>query len=301
MAESIGGRLRHILTGKASEPEIPDPEANAQPAETSSPSSALDSAEPLPRIAPFIDMSVLPPDAAILNRPAPPQDEALPPDEHAEPPGSHDDVPLPPTPPIPTDVSGARTYQAELQHKMTALAEDFSLGKINRHQFEAVYTHYREQRQLIEALINSMSTADAWHEVVIAGQTGALLQQNAAQVLSYALYDNATHQPLAMSNPFKLDATLIAPMVTAYRAAAIEFGAKINSSEIDGGRWLCLVPGHYTTFVVLFSLEPARAQLTVLEDLHHDFELANAKRLNQGKGRECAEQFMQLWALERTV
>jgi hypothetical protein len=186
---------------------------------------------------------------------------------------------------MPTDMTGARAYQAELQRKMTALAENFSLGKINRQQFEAVYTHYREQRQLIDALINSMSS-DTWRKAVAEGLTGPLLQRNAAQVVAYALYDNTTNLPLAMS---------------AYRAAATDLGAKINSSEIEGGRWLCFVPGHYTTFVVLFSVEPARAQLTFLEDLHHDFELANAKRLSQGKGRECAEQFMHLWVLEQMI
>jgi hypothetical protein len=280
-SKSITDRLRQILAGKSAE-EAGEPLPDAPPDNLDT--HPLTPPDIAPRIAPFIDMPTLPPDEAILGTPAAPLEEVV----------------LPATPPMPTDMTGARAYQAELQRKMTTLAEDFSLGKINRRQFEAVYTHYREQRQLIDALINSMSS-DTWRKAVSEGQTGALLQRNAAQVLSYALYDNTTNLPLAMSNRFKLDAALIAPLLAAYRAAATDLGAKINSSEIEGGRWLCFVPGHYTTFVVLFSLEPAHAQLTFLEDLHHDFELANAKRLSQGKGRECAEQFMQLWVLERMI
>jgi hypothetical protein len=279
-SKSITDRMRQILAGKSAE-ETDEPPNNLDTHPLTPPPNIA------PRIAPFIDMSTLPPDEAILGDMAEASTAPL------------EEIALP-TPPMPTDMAGARAYQAELQRKMTALAENFSLGKINRRQFEAVYTHYREQRQLIDALINSMSS-DTWRKAVAEGLTGPLLQRNAAQVLAYALYDNTTNLPLTMSSHFKLDAALIAPMLAAYRATATDLGAKINSSEIEGGRWLCFVPGHYTTFVVLFSVEPARAQLTFLEDLHHDFELANAKRLSQGKGRECAEQFMHLWVLERMI
>ena len=113
------------------------------------------------------------------------------------------DVP-PPTPPLPTDLSGAHAYQAELQSKMTALAEDFSLGKINRRQFEAVYTHYREQRQIIDALINSLKV-DAWRKAISEGLTGPLLRHNAAQLIGYAVYDQASRQPMTTSPSFKID------------------------------------------------------------------------------------------------
>jgi hypothetical protein len=285
MAE-ITDRLRHILSGKS-----PEPEPESKPAHTPGVPPIPDAplreaqAEPLPVMAPFVGTFNLPPDEAIL------QDET-------EPPAALDEVVLPATPPMPTDVKGARAYQAEIQRKMTALAEDFSLGKISRRQFEAVYAHYREQRQMIDALIHSMDS-EAWRKAVSEGLTGPLLERNAAQILSYAMYDNATILPLAMSSQFKLDGNLIAPLLAAYRASTAELTPKISSSEIEGGRWLCFVPGHATTLIVLYSLEPARAQLTFLQDLHHDFELANAKRLSQGRGRECAEQFMRLWALER--
>jgi hypothetical protein len=117
MTESISGRLRTLLGNKSADADQPD--------------DKRDPGEPAPTAAhvpPFVTSPTLPPDAAVLHDAQP--GEAL-----------FTDVP-PPTPALPTDLPAARTYQAELQRKMTALAEDFSLGKINRRQFEAVYTHY---------------------------------------------------------------------------------------------------------------------------------------------------------------
>jgi len=267
MAESISGRLRTLLGNKSVETDQPD--------------EVRDRSEPKQTV--IHSTPALPPDAAVRYDAQPSEPAA------AEPPAA---------PALPTDLPGARAYQAELQRKMTALAEDFSLGKINRRQFEAVYTHYREQRQIVDALINSLNF-EAWRKAISAGHTGLLLSHNAAQLLGYALYDRVTRQPLAVSRHFKVDPALISPIIAAHQAAR-DVTTRISTSEIDNGRWLCFVPGQACTLVALFSVEPARAQLQLLQDLHHDFELANAKRLAQGRGAESAEQFMQLWALEQS-
>ncbi|MBI5564647.1 MAG: hypothetical protein HY870_07120 [Chloroflexi bacterium] len=274
MAESISGRLRTLLGNKSADADQPDDDGDRN--------------EPQPVAAhnpPVVSTPALPPDVAVRFD-APPTD--LPVTEGP-----------PASPALPTDLSGAHAYQAEVQRKMTALAEDFSLGKINRRQFEAVYTHYREQRQIIDALINSLNL-DAWRKAISAGQTGLLLSHNAAQLLGYALYERATRQPLAVSPHFNVDPAFITPIIAAQQAAR-DVTTRIRTSEIDTGRWLCFVPGQAGLLVALFSVEPARAQLQLLQDLHHDFELANAKRLAQGRGSEAAEQFMRLWALEQAI
>ena len=272
MTESISGRLRTLLGNKSADADQPDDKRGpGEPAPTAA------------HVPPFVTSSTRPPAAAVLHDA--PSGEAL-----------FTDVP-PPTPALPTDLPRARAYQAELQRKMTALAEDFSLGKINRRQFEAVYTHYLEQRQITDAVINSLNV-DVRRKAISEGRTGLLLSRNAAQLLGYALYDRATRQPLAASPHFKVDPAQIAPMIAA-RPPAHDVNTRISTSEIDIGRWLCFVPGQACILVALFSMEPARAQLQLLQDLHHDFELANARRLAQGRGGEAAEQFMQLWALEQ--
>jgi hypothetical protein len=288
----------------ASQPKGPPPDEPADEPDSTS--------NETPPSSPFAAKPMLPPDAEIIRdaeaqarQPVPDEQYVNQPDK--QPVDKEDtasieplpEVELPPTPRLPTDMDSAQAYQTELQRKMTALAEDFSLGKINRRQFEAVYAHYREQRQIIDALINSMN-ADAWRHALSDGATNRLLERNAARILCYALYDHATGQALATSGQFKIDPHLIAPMIAAHRSAA-DFSARPSSREIERGYWLSFVPGHYTTLVALFSLEPAGAQLQLLQDLHHDFELANAKRLSEGRGREPAQRFMNLWALEHML
>jgi hypothetical protein len=197
------------------------------------------------------------------------------------------------------DSTGASAYRTELDRRIAALAEDFSLGKINRHQFDALYMHYRDQRRILDAMLTAHK-AEAWRTAIGAGMTGILLQRNAAHLLGHALYDNATAQPLATSPNFQVEAGLIPPLIAAYRPAA-QMQPTFGGSELPNGQWLTLIVARFSTLVALFSLEPARVQLQFLQDLHHDFELANAKRLSRGEGREAAEQFIQLWALEHLV
>jgi hypothetical protein len=69
-------------------------------------------------------------------------------------------------------------------------------------------------------------------------------------------------------------------MLSSDRAAAQEiFGSGVRSTAIEGGRWLCFVPGNYTTLLAVFSTEPAGKQLDVLEELHRLFERANRSQL----------------------
>jgi hypothetical protein len=199
----------------------------------------------------------------------------------------------------PTSFSDARLSLQELREKMARLSEEFALGQINRMQFEAVYKHYQEQLLQIEGALYTMPGSDAWQGLLTQGMTGRLKERHAAQVLSYAIYDNASSLPLATVGSFDIDASLLVPMLSSFRSATAEmFGAGLRSTEIEGGRWLCFVPGPHTTLIVLFSIEPARLQLTLIEDLHRDFEVANAPAFAAGQGREAAESFTRIWALD---
>jgi hypothetical protein len=190
----------------------------------------------------------------------------------------------------------------QLRGKMARLAEDFAQGNLNRAQFQEIYTHYQRQRVDIERAMYDMPGSDAWRGAVSRGLTAMLRQRNAAQVLSYSIYDNATSLPLASAGEFKVDTGLLVPMLSSFRSATQEiFGGGMRSTEIEGGHWVCFVPGRFTTLFVVFSVEPARLQLTLIEDLHRDFETANAAVLARGEGVEAARQFVQLWALDRMM
>ena len=69
-------------------------------------------------------------------------------------------------------------------------------------------------------------------------------------------------------------------MLASYRSAAQEaFGAGTRSTEMEDGRWLCFVPGEFTTMLALFTAEPAGRQLAFLGQLHRQFEQANRRHL----------------------
>lgn len=159
---------------------------------------------------------------------------------------------------------------------MMKLAEDFAQGRVNRTQFEELYKHYIQERATIERMAEVQPASTAWKGAVTAGESVLIRRKHAALPLGYAVYLNVNSMPLRSVGDFKVDAALLVPMLSAYRSATAEiFGSGLKSSEIEGGRWMCFVPGMYTTLIVLFSVEPARLQMEMLEQLHSHFERAN--------------------------
>ncbi len=182
---------------------------------------------------------------------------------------------------------------------MSRVSDQFARGEINRMQFEALYMHYQDQLKQIEHALHATPNSDAWRGVIAQRMTGILRARHAARVLSYAIYDNASSLPLATVGQFNIDTDLLVPMLSSFRSATAEmFGAGLRSTEIEGGRWLCFVPGPHTTLIALFSIEPAKQQLTLIEDLHRDFELANASAFVRGEGGGAARCFTHIWSLD---
>lgn len=324
MPETIRDRLRRILNGDparrfaATDWAARPPEAITLPVDTAArpigpaaPSrteqrtgSSVESARPTSIEKPASQPAAvtqpmsrvkLSSDATVPTRPIDP----MPPEIHQTPTAlrsiKHDSV---------GDAAEAQAFIENLRQKMASLAEDFAMGRINRLHFESVYAHYREQRQMVESQLMSMSSS-AWRRAVAEGETASLLKRSTAKVLSYALYTAERRVLLASNGNFKIDPAMIVPMISAYRSVTAEaYGAGIHNSEIDGGHWLTFVPGRFTTFIVRFTLQPAREQLTMLEDLLRDFETANANTLRHGEIGEtqlAAEQFLNLWALGRSA
>ncbi|MBN1287744.1 MAG: hypothetical protein JXB47_20255 [Anaerolineae bacterium] len=191
---------------------------------------------------------------------------------------------------------------ARLREKMAQVATEFATGKINRAQFNAIYSRYNEQRQITERLLERNPNSQAWRQVVKEGHTTFLRQHYQAHVLSYALYDNESSMPLYSLGNFKIETSLLVPMLSSFRAAASEmFGAGLKSTEIEGGRWLVFVPGRFTTSIVLFSVEPASRQLDLVQDLHRDFERANQQALARGVRDQETLVFPQRALVERKL
>ena len=174
----------------------------------------------------------------------------------------------------------AQVYLAKLHGKIDALASSFAAGNINRLQFQELYAHYQRELQAVEAAVTLSPTSDEWKDAINEGQSILIRRRNRASVLGFSIYENATGMPLHSLGQFKVDPALFVPMLSSYQTATAEiFGGGMRSTQIEGGQWLCFVPGRFTTTLALFNLEPSTRQLKALEEMQGLFETANRERM----------------------
>jgi hypothetical protein len=174
----------------------------------------------------------------------------------------------------------ADAYLAKLRSKITALAERFASGNLNRGQFESLYSHYQREIRKIERILEHHPETDQWKKAVMEGQSILIRRMNAARLNGFSIYDNRSGIPIRTEGKFGVDPDLVVPMLFAYRSAAEEiFGAGIRTTQIEGGRWLCYIPGRVTTTIALLSAEPSKSQFIRLGELQEVFENANENSL----------------------
>lgn len=171
-------------------------------------------------------------------------------------------------------------YLERIQAKINRLAEEFASGTVNREQFQQLFEHYQRERTTIQNWRDSTAAAGDWQDISNEGNSIVIRSQHTAKVLGYAIFTNEAGLPLTTIGDFDIDPDLAVPMLSSYRSATKEiFGGEMRSTEIEGGKWLCFVPGESTTMLALFTREPARRQLKIMEDLHRLFEKANRRHL----------------------
>ncbi|HEY3343442.1 MAG TPA: hypothetical protein VGJ97_00850 [Anaerolineaceae bacterium] len=174
----------------------------------------------------------------------------------------------------------AKAYLARIHEKINSLADSFSTGNINRTQFQELYSHYQREFQTVEAALSLSPESDDWKNAVTEGQSILIRHRNRAAVIGFSIYDNNSGMPVRSLGQFKIDPALFVPMLSSYQSATAEiFGGGIRSTQIEGGQWLCFVPGRLTTTLALFNHEPSSRQLKALDDLHVLFEKSNRSQL----------------------
>lgn len=203
-------------------------------------------------------------------RPAPP----------AEPPAAPPAAPRPAAPaPAPTDPVGVL---AALLRKMEQVASQYARGAINRAQFNAIYGHYKEQRAVIERLLERDPDGSAWQQAAAAGHTGFLLNHFEARALYYAVYTLIPPRPLMIGGQQAPNFSELEPALSALFSAAARPAAGVARKRLGDSRWLVLALGEQAVTLVVFALEPAAAQIMRVRDLHTEFERANQAALARG-------------------
>lgn len=184
------------------------------------------------------------------------------------------------------EIQRGQDFINQVYQKMSRVAQEFAFGEINRSQFHRLYERYQQQAMAVAQMLAEANNPTGWRDALATSDiesTYHLKKSLTARALGVSIYDNRSGMPIETIGEFSIDAELIVPMLSSYREAAAEiFQAGVRSTEMENGSWLCFMAGAYTTLIVLFSVEPSRNQFGMLDQLHRDFEIANAEFLDNG-------------------
>lgn len=171
----------------------------------------------------------------------------------------------------------------KLRQKTALVAQEFAAGKLNRAQFLAMYQHYNEKRIIIERLLERDPDSQAWESVASAGNTTFLREHFASRVVSFAIFDYDSSDPLVEKGSPTLPKEFCERLLTAIRKLRrSQKPLTVQRKVLDDGHWMAFIPGAWTTAFVMFTLEPSNRQLVRVADLHRDFERANKLLLARG-------------------
>lgn len=196
------------------------------------------------------------------------------------------------------DAKQAQEFIADVNKKMTRIAQEFATGDINRKQFQHLYDRYQRQIMMVANLL-AESKPEAWREAIKknseAETTLTIKKTLMSLILGYSTYSNHSGMPIETRGDFSVDAELIVPMLSSYRSATAEiFQANVRSTQLENGHWLYFFGGQQTTLIVLFSLEPAANQLPLVQKAHEDYEIANEAILKKAVVKELPMPFYSL-------
>ncbi|NDJ86231.1 MAG: hypothetical protein GYB66_10125 [Chloroflexi bacterium] len=167
-----------------------------------------------------------------------------------------------------------------LRRKMQAVAEEFNQGKINRAQFHAIYQRYQEQRDITEQLIKRDPQTGAWQTVVQPGHTSFLRAHFEARVESFAIYHVESQKQIIRNGNVQIPSPQVSRILQRLSTVLDSSQAPgVVQRRLPGDRSVVVVPGESTVAIVIFSFEPAAAQLEMVQDMHDDFERANHQLL----------------------
>ncbi len=211
------------------------------------------------------------------------------PEEHNGPPEGPENDPMPPRPDMMNRQSAlgriGDTAEETLEHirrKMEMVASEFSEGKINRAQFNAVYGHYGEQRIIIERLIERNPGTNAWRRVASPGRTDFLRNHFEAHPVYFIVFQHQRRDPLATGGeqPDGSTQAILRAIKHLWSLDDIPENG-LARQEIDENHCLVLANGKLAVTIVIYALQPAQAQIHIVRDLHTDFERANRLSLQR--------------------
>lgn len=169
----------------------------------------------------------------------------------------------------------------QIEASMAEITQELTGGQINHAQFQALYSHYAEQKALILRLLDRDPGTDAWQRAAFGGHTGILRKRHAARLEGLALLGNRTGTALRVLGHLDVPGEIIAPLLDSLRRPLLASGARSQplSTQIEGGRWLAYTRGQFVSAITVYSAEPSGVQLAALVSAHEAFESLNRAAL----------------------
>lgn len=167
---------------------------------------------------------------------------------------------------------------------MSEITQELTGGQINHAQFQALYSHYAEQKALILRLLDRDPGSDAWQRAAFGGHTGILRKRHAARLEGLALLGNRTGAAVRVIGHVDVPQRVIAPLLDSLQhpQATTSASGQPLSTQIVGGRWLAYVRGRFVSALAVYSAEPSAVQLAALTSAHGEFESMNRAALAAG-------------------
>ncbi|MDQ7025314.1 MAG: hypothetical protein Q9P44_07115 [Anaerolineae bacterium] len=184
-------------------------------------------------------------------------------------------------PPDERDFTNPRSALDQIKDKIVTITHEYSAGKINAVQFNAMYRHYMEKRTIIEKLLERNPETDAWRAASAPGKTMFLRDRFVARSLYYVVFRKNEKKPLMMEGKLpKKAAQQIHKVLTAIWKMN-EWKEGLARKSLGDGMWLLLTMGQEAMTVVIYFFQPSTLQVNRLRDLHADFERANLQLLKR--------------------
>ncbi|PJF35161.1 MAG: hypothetical protein CUN49_11985 [Candidatus Thermofonsia Clade 1 bacterium] len=175
--------------------------------------------------------------------------------------------------------AAAEALIAQLRKKLRNLATEFANGDINREQFQTLYERYQSQINLAALAADELAARPVGNT----DETIAIRRNLEGKALAMAVYHYRSQRFIEQVGNFEVPYAAIRDILhdIAERAAVDE--PLEPQTHPYGERYLLFVAGKYTVSIMVFSHEPVVRQIATVQNMHADFEVANAAVLQRAQ------------------
>ncbi|MCE7946017.1 MAG: hypothetical protein DYG88_01160 [Chloroflexi bacterium CFX4] len=166
----------------------------------------------------------------------------------------------------------AEAMIATLRKKLRDLANEFANGDINREQFHTLYERYQSQINLAALVADEAAARPA----ATADETIAIRRNLSGKALAMAVYHYRSERFIETLGGFDVPYASVRDILNALRELAAQNDVVEPQTHPYKEHYLLFVSGKYTVSMMVFSHEPVVRQITTVQNMHADFEVANA-------------------------